>query len=107
MICGFENFGNFFVRIDILERLFLKVMEKTKNNNFEMNSEMMNLVGCNKENLIILFSLMGYKKLASRDNKNDLYTYKPKKQYTIEKKIRVKKNNDNPFEVLNKMNFTQ
>jgi ATP-dependent RNA helicase SUPV3L1/SUV3 len=107
LICGFENFGNFFVRIDILERLFLKVMEKTKNNNFEMNSEMMNLVGCNKENLIILFSLMSYKKLSSTDNKNDLYTYKPKKQYTIEKKIRVKKNNDNPFEVLNKINFTQ
>ena len=39
-----------------------------------MNSEMMNLVGCNKENLTILFSLMGYKKLAGIDNKNDLYT---------------------------------
>ena len=50
---------------------------------------------------------MGYKKLASTDNKNDLYTYKPKKQHTIEKKIRMKKNNDNPFEVLNKINFTQ
>jgi len=107
LICGFENFGNFFVRIDILERLFLKVMEKTKNNNFEMNSEMMNLVGCNKENLIILFSLMGYKKLSGTDNKNDLYTYKPKKQYAIQKKIRMKKDNDNPFQVLNKINFTQ
>jgi len=107
LICGFENFGNFFVRIDILERLFLKVMEKTKNNNFEMNSEMMNLVGCSKENLTILFSLMGYKKLAGTDNKNDLYTYKPKKQYTVQKKIRVKKNNDNPFQILDKINFTQ
>ena len=107
LICGFENFGNFFVRIDILERLFLKVMEKTKNNNFEMNSEMMNLVGCNKENLTILFSLMGYKKLAGIDNKNDLYTYKPKKQYTMQKKIRMKKNNDNPFQILDKINFTQ
>ena len=107
LICGFENFGNFFVRIDILERLFLKVMEKTKNNNFEMNSEMMNLVGCSKENLIILFSLMGYKKLSGTENKNDLYTYKPKKQYAIRKKIRVKKDNDNPFQALNKINFTQ
>ena len=107
LICGFENFGNFFVRIDILERLFLKVMEKTKKNNFEMNSEMMNLVGCNKENLTILFSLMGYKKLAGIDNKNDLYTYKPKKQYTMQKKIRMKKNNDNPFQILDKINFTQ
>ena len=50
---------------------------------------------------------MGYKKLASADNKNDLYTYKPKKQYAIRKKIRVKKDNDNPFQVLNKINFTQ
>ena len=90
-----------------MERLFLKVMEKTKNNNFEMNSEKMNLVGCSKENLIILFSLMGYKKLSGTENKNDLYTYKPKKQYAIRKKIRVKKDNDNPFQVLNKINFTQ
>ncbi len=50
---------------------------------------------------------MGYKKLASADNKNDLYTYKPKKQYTIQRKIRTKKNDDNPFQVLNKINFTE
>ena len=107
LICGFENFGDFFVRIDILERLFLKVMEETKDNNFEMSSEMMNLIGCNKENLIILFSLMGYKKLANKDNKNYLYTYRPKKQYTIERKIKAKEINDNPFQVLNKINFTK
>tara|TARA_B100001996_G_scaffold179058_1_gene136707 strand:- start:3522 stop:6008 length:2487 start_codon:yes stop_codon:yes gene_type:complete len=107
LICGFENFGDLFIRIDILERLFLKVMEKTKNNSFQMNSEMMNLIGCNKENLIILFSLMGYKKLASTDNKNDLYTYKPKKQYTIQRKIKAKESNDNPFQILNKINFTE
>ena len=27
LICGFENFNKFYVRVDILERLFLKVIE--------------------------------------------------------------------------------
>ena len=61
----------------------------------------------NKENLKILFSLMGYKKLANTDNKNDLYTYKPKKQYTIKRKTKVKEGNDNPFKILNKISFTK
>ena len=25
LLCGFENFKNFFIRIDILEKLFLKI----------------------------------------------------------------------------------
>ncbi len=31
LICGFENFNNFYVRVDILERLFLKIIESSKN----------------------------------------------------------------------------
>ena len=30
LICGFENFGKFYVRVDILERLFLKIIEFSK-----------------------------------------------------------------------------
>ena len=30
LICGFENFDKFYVRVDILERLFLKIIEKSK-----------------------------------------------------------------------------
>ena len=30
LICGFEKFENFFVRIDILERLFIKIIENNK-----------------------------------------------------------------------------
>ena len=26
LLCGFEKFDNFFVRIDILERLFIKII---------------------------------------------------------------------------------
>ena len=105
LICGFENFGSFFVRIDILERLFLKVIENTKNNSFKMNTEMMNLVGCSKENLIVLFSLMGYKKLQNLKQQDDLYTYKPKKTYSKPEKFRTKVKKNNPFEILNKINF--
>ena len=50
---------------------------------------------------------MGYKKLANTDNKNDLYPYKPKKQYTIKRKTKVKEGNDNPFKNLNKISFTK
>ena len=33
LICGFENFKEFFVRIDILEKLFLKILDNTKTKN--------------------------------------------------------------------------
>ena len=50
LLCGFEKFRDFFVRIDILEKLFLKIIENTKDKRFKVNSEMMNLLGCSKEN---------------------------------------------------------
>ena len=31
LICGFENFDKFYIRVDILERFFLKIIENTKN----------------------------------------------------------------------------
>ena len=40
LLCGFEKFDNFFVRIDILERLFLKIIENTKDKMFKINSDM-------------------------------------------------------------------
>ena len=30
LLCGFENFKEFYVRIDILEKLFIKIIEKSK-----------------------------------------------------------------------------
>ena len=50
LICGFETFDNIIVRIDILERLFLQIIEHSKNNKFELTSEVLNLLGCSKEN---------------------------------------------------------
>ena len=31
LLCGFENFNNFYIRVDIIESLFLKIIENTKN----------------------------------------------------------------------------
>ena len=45
MICGFENFEYFYVRVDILERLFLKIIESTKKGKFKLDSNMINLIG--------------------------------------------------------------
>ena len=42
LICGFENFNKFYVRIDILERLFLKIIENTKNGQFKIDYNMIN-----------------------------------------------------------------
>ena len=49
LLCGLKF--KEFVRIDILEKLFLKIIENTKDKKFKINSEMMNLLGCSKDNL--------------------------------------------------------
>ena len=57
LLCGFEKFKEFFVRIDILEKLFLKIIDNTKNKKFKINAEMMNLLGCSKENFYKLMTI--------------------------------------------------
>ena len=76
LLCGFENFKEFYVRIDILEKLFLKIIENTKDKKFKVNSEMMNLLGCSKENFYKLMNYMNYKK----DKAVDTYIFKGEKR---------------------------
>ena len=54
LICGFENFKNLYIRIDILDRLFVKLVEsnKTENKEIKLTPDMLNLLGCNKENFL-------------------------------------------------------
>ena len=49
LICGFENFDRFYVRVDILERLFLQIINNTKDGMFKIDSDMINLIGCEKK----------------------------------------------------------
>ena len=99
LLCGFEKFREFFVRIDILEKLFLKIMEKTKGKKFQINSQMMNLLGCSKENFYKLMTYMNYKK----DKTADTYIFKGEKKKK-EKIIRFDKK-ENPFNKLLSLNI--
>ena len=102
LICGFEKFKNFYVRIDILERLFIKIIENTKGKEVKLQSEMMNLLGCTKENFLKLLVLMGYK--YKERNKEIFFQYKPFRKKVFEKLKKVNKD-DNPFNILNNVNF--
>ena len=72
LICGFEKFDNFFVRVDILERLFIQIINSDTEQNKEilLVPEMLNLLGCNKENFIKLVKKMNYK---STEKENKVY----------------------------------
>jgi len=99
LLCGFEKFKEFFVRIDILEKLFLKIIDNTKNKKFKINAEMMNLLGCSKENFYKLMTYMNYKK----DKAVDTYIFKGERKKK-EKIIRFDKK-ENPFNKLLSLNI--
>ena len=99
LLCGYEKFKDFFVRIDILEKLFLKIIENTKNKKFKVNSEMMNLLGCSKENFYKLMTFMNYKK----DKSVDTYIFKGERKKK-EKIIQFDKK-ANPFNKLLSLNI--
>ncbi len=105
LLCGFEKFEKFYVRIDILERLFLMIFNSTKsveNNEIKLIPEMLNLLGCNKENFIKLIQRMNYK---TYEKENNLYfKYIPAKKIT-KKKQNKKDFKDNPFGILSQLNL--
>ena len=101
LLCGFEKFKNFYIRVDILEKFFLKIIDNTKDNKFKINSEMMNLLGCSKENFFLLMNIMNYKKL---DNEKDVFFYKGEKRKKIEKLRNLSKKNS-PFNKLMSLNL--
>ena len=73
LMCGFEKFDNYYVRIDILERLFLMIIDINNNNKdkeIKLEPDMLNLLGCNKENFIKLMEKMNYK---SSSKGQDIY----------------------------------
>ena len=104
LLCGFESFDKFFVRIDILERLFLMIYNSNsekKNNDVKLIPEMLNLLGCNKDNFIKLIKKMNYQ---TYEKENDLYfKYIPVRRIT--KKNYKTINKDNPFQILKQLNL--
>ena len=99
LLCGFEQFKEFFVRIDILEKLFIKIIENTKDKKFKINSSMMNLLGCSKDNFFKLMSYMNYKK----DKEVDTYIFRGER--TKKAKLLQFDNKENPFNKLRALNL--
>jgi len=104
LLCGFEKFDNFFVRIDILERLFIKIIDisNEKNREIKLIPEMLNLLGCNKEDFLKLIKKMNY--FTYTKNNETYFKYAPtknnKKQFSPKTL-----NKENPFSILKNINF--
>ena len=108
LLCGFENFEKYFVRIDILERLFVQIIntnKESKDNNKEIKliPDMLNLLGCNKENFIKIIQKMNYK--TYEKNKETYFKYFPNK-IKFKKFVKNDESNDNPFKILKNINFS-
>ena len=99
LLCGFEKFKEYFIRIDILEKLFIKILDNSKDRKFTINAEMMNLLGCTKENFYKLMTYMDYKK----DKTVDTYIFRGEKKKTA-KSMRIDKK-ENPFKKLLSLNI--
>ena len=103
LLCGFENFDNYYVRIDILERLFVLIINASpeKDKEIKLVPEMLNLLGCSKENFKKLIEKMNYK-TVERD-KDIYFRYSPQKQ--IKKPFKKTVSINNPFKILKNFNF--
>ena len=104
LLCGFENFDKYFVRIDILERLFIQIINENSDNKkgVKLIPEMLNLLGCSKDNFLKLIQKMNYKTF---EKDNEFYfKYIPIKQKN-KKLVNKTQKTDNPFTVLKNINF--
>ncbi|MDC0395400.1 helicase-related protein [Candidatus Pelagibacter sp.] len=103
LLCGFENFEQFFVRIDILERLFVQIInsDPDKKKEIKLVPEMLNLLGCSKENFKRLIEKMNYKTFEI--DKEIYFKYTP--QRTVKKTFKKTTSLNSPFKVLKNLNF--
>jgi len=103
LLCGFEKFDNCFVRIDILERLFMQIINSysDKNKEIKVIPEMLNLLGCSKDNFKKLLKNMNYK-ITEKDNEI-FFRYIPSKNN--KRIINKKTTKESPFGILKNLNL--
>ena len=103
LLCGFENFNEYFVRIDILERLFVQIINSNpdKDNEIKLIPEMLNLLGCSKENFKQLIEKMNYKTYTKNDE--IYFKYNPIKK--IKKTFKKIDSSNSPFKILKNLNL--
>jgi len=104
LLCGFENFDKYFVRIDILERLFMQIINTNPDSKSKIKlvPEMLNLLGCSKSNFLKLIQEMNY--TIFEENDEFYFKYTPIKE-KIKKFINKSQKADNPFNILKNINF--
>ena len=102
LLCGFEKFKKFYVRIDILERLFVQIINSNTGDlkEIKMIPEMLNLLGCNKNDFKQLLKIMNYKVIEKNDEV--FFKYIPQKKVKVVNKKNLK---ENPFRVLKNLNL--
>ena len=104
LLCGFEKFDTLFVRIDILERLFMLIINSpnsNENKEIKITPEMLNLLGFSKDNFKKLLNKMSYK-IFDKDDET-YFKYNPIKKF---KKDSVKTvSSENPFKILKNLNL--
>ena len=107
LLCGFESFQKIFVRIDILERLFLMILNygnevKKAKQEIKLVPEMLNLLGCKKDSFVRLLKNMNYK-IYEKD-KEIYFKFMPNKKFN--KKIKTNSGiKDSPFSKLVQLNI--
>ena len=102
LICGFEKFDNFYVRVDILERLFIQIINSNNESKEDIMlvPEMLNLLGCSKENFVKLIKKMNYRSI---EKENKIYfRYFPLKNKDYKKNSK-KINKNSPFQILKEL----
>jgi ATP-dependent RNA helicase SUPV3L1/SUV3 len=103
LLCGFENFDQYYVRIDILERLFVQIINSNQNNKAEikLTADMLNLLGCSKDNFKKLLQKMNYKIFEKEDE--TYFKYTPSKQ--VNKGFKKTLSDNSPFKILKNISF--
>ena len=93
---GYIKLNNFALRVDVFERIFFLARQKIKKWSFLDSSDLMNPVGCDRNQLKDILIFCGFSALKL-NNDRDLYYNElkkhPKKIIKDKKKINIKKNN--------------
>ena len=87
---GYLKLKNFALRIDVFERIFFLARQKIKIGPFLDSADLMNPVGCNKDQLEDILLFCGFKSLKLINNRN-LYFFESKKILTKSKNLKSKK----------------
>ena len=101
LLCGFEKFDSMFVRIDILERLFMLIINSSDSKEIKMIPEMLNLLGCSKDNFKKLLQKMNYKVFDKAEE--TFFKYGPIKKFKENSSKKVSE--ENPFKILKNLNL--